>query len=372
MANATDYDVELGRLIDGLSDREGEELPRGFEAIIALADEHGDRDVALEWRVRLIELASHCDDFPRELAAFDGLRRMRDADPEDAEVAGQVRWFYKWVMEKLPGHAEVSRERIGEMFDAMARDYEAADEGLGAVHMLRCKAAGRMGDLEEAARQYDLWQAAGDSDSDDCPACQTHNRVLHHLILGDVGAAMGAAEPILKDGQSCQDVPAETFSRLLVPAAMAGEVRLAEAMRRHVRRQVRRTPKMAGYQADHVLFLTLGGRPMEARRMLPAMLRTASASSDAMLRFEAFRAAWACLVRLAAAGVERVPMAEDLPVTEEGRTASVPAAIQWCATEASSAAETLDARNGNSRLVDRLRALHAAVTSAGAADGDDE
>ena len=355
------YDREMADLIDRLSGLSGDAYPRQMEAIIALAEQNGDDETALDWRVRLLKIATRCDDFPRMLQAYEGLRRTVQNNPDDEDLAARVRWFSKWIFEKLPGHAEVSREQIGQMFEAVERDFAAAGEGQGTLAMLRCKIAGALGDEEEARRQFELWRAAPTDRLDDCPACWTHATVLHLLSVGEVEAALLAADPIISGKQTCESAPAETMTRLLMPMASLVSEPLADQMYRHVRRQVRATPRMAGRQGDIVLYLTLTGRAGEARRLLPSMLRTAAQSSDAALRFDAFRAAWATLVCLSAQDVERVPLPAGLEITGDDRSAAVPEALVWCAREAADAASRLDARNGNDRYTTRLRNLHATV-----------
>ncbi len=367
-----DYQDELERLMATLGDLKPPALFDRVEEIARLCQAHGDPDEAAAWWIDLIQLASHHAHFRRELAAFDALRRLRDAQPEDERLTGSVLWYYKWIAERLSEFAEVGREQIDGFFAAMERDYDAAGAGKAAVHQLRCRAAGSMGDRDEAARQFAHWQETETSDADDCPACQTHATVLHHLAMEEVDAALDAARPVLEEGQSCEEVPAVTFSVLLLPMAFSrGDVRLAEAMRRFTRRQVRKSPNLATYLANHVVYLVFTGRTSEAARLLPSLLRTADATDNTAIRFAGFSAAWAALVRLAAEDVQRLPLPPGLSLTGDARSAPVSEAIVWAANHAAAAAEALDARNGNTQRADRLASLHAAIRAIPTPDAED-
>ena len=366
-----DYHDELERLTATLGELDPPALLDRVEEIARLCQAKGDADDAASWWVDLIQLANHHANFRRELAAFDQLRRLRDDVPDDERLTNSVLWYYKWIAERLPEFAEIDRDHIAEFFAAMERDYDAAGAGKAAVHQLRCRAAGSMGDDDEAARQFDLWQATDRGDSDDCPACQTHATVLHHLSQENVDAALDAAKPVLEEGQSCEEVPAVTFSVLLLPMAFGrGDLRLAEAMHRFTRRQVRGSPNLAMYLANHVIFLVFTGRTREAARLLPSLLRTADATDNTAIQYAGFSAAWATFVRLAAEDVERVPLPADLSLTGEQRWAATSEAVVWSANRAAAAAEALDARNGNTVRATRLASLHAAIRAMPAPSDD--
>ena len=360
-----DYHEELDRRAAALRHLRGAELLDAVEGIVALCEEHADADAAIAWRVDLLRLASDLDATERELKAFDALRRTYQSDPAYADLRAQVLWYYKWIMERLPEFAEVPAAVIDRMFEEMQKFYEQEGEGLRPVHMLRCQAAAAMGRADEADRLAARWESVEADDSDDCPACETHSRVQYLLDVGRVPEALAAAGPVLEGGQSCAEVPAVTFSRLLIPVALTGDADLAEQMRLFVRRGVRKVPKLFGHLADHVLYLTVTGRPAEAVRPATVALSRAVGSGNTQKRFEAFRAGWACFARLAMLGNERVRLPRHFPPTGEDGYATPADAAAWCGEQAASAAEALDARNGTDRFSQRLRNLHDLFASIG-------
>jgi hypothetical protein len=245
----------------------------------------------------------------------------------------------------------------------MAAEYSAAGQGAAQVTLLRCKAAHLMNDDALAAEQFERWQQEQGGDSDDCAACLTDFKVTHHLNAGELQQAYEAAEPILSGEESCAEVPATTFSRLLLLVAAMGNAEAAHAMHRACRYQVRKTLKLAGFLGRHALFLALGVRSREGARLLPALLPAAEASGNTVRRYHAFCGAWAVLVGLVREDIKRVPLPSGLPVTGDNRTADVAEALTWCANETADAAKRLDDRNGNTGYTDRLRSLHEAITN---------
>ncbi len=360
-----DYHKQLERRAAALEHLRGAALLGAVEGIVALCEAHGDADAANAYRENLLRLASELDATEVELKAFDGLRRAYRADPADAELRRAVLWYFKWIMERLPEFAEVPAATIERMFEEMQTFYEAEGAGLGPVYALRRGAAAAMGWADEADRHAARCESIRADDSDDCPACQTHARVQYLLDVGRVPDALAAAGPVLAGEQSCAEVPATTFSRLLLAVALSGDGDLAEQMRRFVRRQVRKQPSLFGHLADHALYLTLTGRPAEAVRPAVVALARAEKSGNTQKRFEAYRAGWACFARLAMLGVGRVRLPRGFPPTGEDGYAPPAAAAAWCGEQAASAAAVLDARNGTDRFSDRLRSLHGVFTSMG-------
>ena len=159
-----------------------------------------------------------------------------------------------------------------------------------------------MGRAEEARRYMKQWEAAPEVESDDCPACQTHSRVQLLLDLDKPLDAVEAAGPVLDGSQSCEEVPATTFSRLLLPMLLLGKAEDALFLSVVTRRQVRLVPKMLSHLADHVIFLSLVGLLDTARRLALVTVARAESAPNPFDRFSASRAAWVFLARLAKGG----------------------------------------------------------------------
>ena len=132
-----------------------------------------------------------------------------------------------------------------------------------------------MGRADEARRYMAEWEEAPQVESDDCPACQTHSRVQLLLDLDEPVEAAEAAGPVLDGSQSCEEVPATTFSRLLLPMLLLGKAEDALFLSVVTRRQVRLVPKMLSHLADHVTFLSLVGLLDTARRLALVMVARA-------------------------------------------------------------------------------------------------
>ena len=356
LGGVADYYAERERQIAALDRLKGRPLHDALNRLADLAVAHDDPEDAAGWVDAALQVANDEGDFPRQFAAFDRLRRLRDDHPKIDAIGRRVRWYYKWIVDALPYHAQVSRTQIEQMFDAMAAEYGAAGEGPRPVEQLRCRAALHMGEPDRAADHFAAWEAAQGSATDDCPACVTDFVVHYHLARGETATAWEAAGPVLRFEQTCDEVPAVTVARLLTPALGGVPVGTLHALHRMTRRQARKVPGMVDDLGRHALFLTLIGRTDEARRLLPTLLRRAEASGNELKRLAAFAGAWTTLARSAAVGV----MAKLPP--ELGIGDDPAAAAAWAGTRAASAAEALDARNGNTYRSGQLRDLHAVVT----------
>jgi hypothetical protein len=206
-----------------------------------------------------------------------------------------------------------------------------------------------MGRAAEAAHWLEQWKACEASESDDCAACQTNMRVQALLDLDRIDEALDAAAPLLKGEQSCEEVPASTFSRLLMPLLFRGEVEISVEMMRAIRRQIRHTPGMFEYFADHLLFLSIVPSPQTARRHASLALRGLNTCTNAYQRFSNSRACWVWAARRRTRG--------GLPLTLPRRALEAlscatddDAVLDWLETDARRLALAFDARNGTDRF----------------------
>src|SRR5690606_19463211 len=128
-------------------------------------------------------------------------------------------------------------------------------------------------------------------------------RVQYFLLSGKPDEAIEAAAPVLAGEQFCEEVPATTFSRLLIPMLLRDELDAAEAMHQAVLRQVRSTPSLLSHLSNHLVYRTLTGRAKESRRLGAITLARGLESANSYNRFSAFRACALWLGILARSGV---------------------------------------------------------------------
>ncbi len=334
--------------VDRLEQMRGEESLTQLQRIIDLAIQHNDPAAVLEWRCTLIQAASHFGRSDVKIGAFQSLCAMYDAEPDAEDLRAQVLWFWKWLTEDLPEFIDVPVQQLNALHEQMRQFYEREAESPAPVLALRYRAAAFMGQGAAAARHLKEWDACEQGESDDCAACQINMRVESLLDLDHIDAALAAAEPLIRGEHSCEDVPATTFSRLLLPLLFRGEGEVATSMMRVFRRQVRHTPSMLDHLADHLLMLSLVPSPQTARRHACVLCRRIAETTNSYARFCCARALWVWATRRGSAGL---PLAlprrslEALPCEQDDASVST-----WLESEMRRLAAAFDERNGSDRF----------------------
>lgn len=347
---------ELQKAIDALEYMRGEAAMDQIQKIIAVAEKHNDTDAAAEWTEQLLRIASHLGRLDIELQAFSKLRQLYDSDAKFAYLRDNLLWFYKWIADKVFEHVDVSRAMVENVLHQMQEFYQAEKESLRPVYSIRRDAAIFMGQLAEAEKYHVLFGQTEPGQSDDCPACTTHGEVCYLLGQDKPDEAIKAAAPIFSGEQYCEEVPATTFSRLLMAVLFQGEGETAEAMHRAVVRQIRLVPKLVGYLASHVMYLSLTGRAKLARRIACVLLGRGTQSPNSYVRLSAWRGGWVWAVQLQSAGVQtvRLPALFD-PAAPQGMQVEELAAR--CRRETLKLTLAYDHRHGNHRFEDSFKKM---------------
>lgn len=343
--------------VDKLEFCRGEALLQQINRVIAVAEKHGDLDAAAEWYQALLRVAEQQGRFDYELSAFSSLRKLYDTQAKFKDLRGMILWYFKWIVDRLPEHVEISLDMVETVFGQMTEFYKAEGESLRPVYSLRCRCYAFLGHKEEAERYYDLWQETDAGTSDDCPACQTDSRVYYLLGLGRAEEAIEAAAPIISGEQRCDEVPTITFSRLLMPLTMDGKVELADRMHQVTVRAVRSTPKFAPHLGQHVVFLTLTGRSMAASRLAKLALGHGTKLPNSYHRLASWRAGWLWLGMLRHEGETAVQLPAGVFPEYAGQLMPIDEAIERCRGEAYALAEAFDRRAGAEQFLPSMNGL---------------
>ena len=323
---------------------------RAFREIIELAKANDDGDAVAEFARHLIEAGSHEGRLDYEMIGFGEMKALYQRDANYADLRSYLLWYYKWVTERLPEYVEVSPAQIESTFSDMERFYAEEKEGVRPILALRRGRRRSWGGRTRRGGTWREWEAAPQVESDDCPACQTHSRVQLLLDLDEPVEAAEAAGPVLDGSQSCEEVPATTFSRLLLPMLLLGKAEDALFLSVVTRRQVRLVPKMLSHLADHVTFLSLVGLLDTARRLAIVMVARAEAAPNPFDRFSASRAAWVFLSRFAKDSGRteiRLPRTE---IGADGRCVAITEAAAHFESRTRELADAFDARHGTPRF----------------------
>ncbi len=352
------YAATFEAAVDALQAMRGPESLQQMQRIIDLAEAHDDSTAVIEWQLTLLEAASHYGRFDVKISAFQKLCSLYEAEPGAEDLRASVLWYWKWLLEDLAQYVEVPAEQIALLQQQMEDCYRREGESLSPVFTERYATAAFMGKAVEAAHWLERWEACDSGDSDDCTACQINTRVQALLDLERVDDAVDAAAPLIRGEQSCEQVPASTFSRLLLPLLFRDEAEMCISMMQTFRRQIRLTPGMFEYFADHLLFLSIVPSPQTARRHASIALRRLASCTNSYQRFNNARAGWVWASRRRSKGLSlSLPRRtlETLPCAPDDDSI-----IEWLETDVHRLAIAFDARNGTGRfqrLIESAREL---------------
>lgn len=343
--------------IEALNGLAGDALFAEMFELAQLAESENEIDATAEWHENVIHYAAQLNRLDFELKSFHELRRLYASGPQYDHLRESILWYFKWVAERLPEHVDIPAELIRTTLDQMEQFYTQHHESLRPVYALRARAEAFMGHLCQAGKYFDLWQTTPFGKSDDCEACELHGLVQYYLHADKPEDAINAAQPIVRGELQCEEVPAATFSRLLVPLLQKNEVELADGLQYAVVRQVRHSPKLISHMANHVVFLSLTGRAIEARRLAGLLLGRGILATNSYDQYASWRAGWIWLSFLAFDGIPRTRLPRAFAPENAGTPMDTLAAAQRCRGETIVLSEKFDARNGTPRFMESVRGL---------------
>jgi hypothetical protein len=336
-------------MVERLGTLRGEALLASMQDVIQTARANDDGDTAAEFARHLIEASSAEGRLDYEMIGFGQLKDLYQRDARYADLRREILWYYKWITEHLPEYVAVPAAQVESTFQDMERFYRAENEGLRPVLGLRARAAAFMGRDVEAEHYATQWAQAAEQETDDCPACQTHSRVQLLLDLGRPEEAVEAAGPVLQGEQSCEEVPATTFSRLLLPLLLLDRAAEALFLSTIIRRQVRLVPGLVGYLADHIVFLSAAGVLDVAKRLAVVMAARAEGLPSPWDQFTTSRAMWVFLSRFVKEGGGRIVLPRT-QLSADGEAVPAEKAAAYYEGRARRLAKQFDARNGTDRF----------------------
>ena len=380
--NSDDYVAQIQELYAG-----AQGLPRGpakvavLEEAVRIADTHNDDDIGFDLRMELIDAATFGGCPEVSLVAFAWCLARADKEPERFD-GGRLLWMYKWVLDVVADYPQFGRAQIMEMMTDMERRYTAAGSGLHPVHQTARELHRLLGDLPEAAAAHERTLRCSEDKLSNCRACEQHAQVKFYLDTDRADLALQTAEPIVSGRMKCAEVPHATYSYLLVPLALDGQMKLAVAYHRKGLMLIGTNPKFLSQAARPIFFLAFTDNLTAAARLMERHLPNAAVTTCPAWRFDFARTAmfvfdlladardaeptaapsmWASAVGwLTGASAPkkprvRFPASFVLPAGVDGTD---PAALRdHFAAEARELAQAFDARSGNARFAQQLDEL---------------
>jgi hypothetical protein len=356
---SADFETQIEELMD-----QAQRLPDGasklmlLEEAVRLADTHQHTEYGFRLRRALIRCASFAGADEKSLVAFSWCLAQCDRYPERFDEA-EMLWEYKWIVASLPQFPQISRAQITAMLDDLQRRYERGGHGLRTAHMLRCKVALWMCDLDQARRHQRLWRRAPHGDNDDCPACERDSQVEYLLAVGKAERALELAEPIVRGRLRCAEVPHMTLARLLLPLWRMRLRESAKACHRYGYPLVADNRDFVEQAGMHLRFLVLSDNLARGVAVFEKHLGWALELMEMRNHFEFLLAARLLLDRLAETGQATLALRlpRSFPLHREDSTYETAALLAWFTESARELAARFDARNGNDGHGSRLKEM---------------
>lgn len=327
------------------------------EQAAAVADAHGEVELAFEVRKHLLGVCLTADQSELMLVAFTWCLAQCDREPDRFPII-RILWEFRWVVSSLCTFPEVSRAKIKDMLGEMGRRYVQAGASPRSFLLMWRKMAVDMGDVATAT-DTDLAFHHSPTDwlSDGAPT-ELGFEITYRLFRSQPDKALAAAEPFLSrqirsdhfEGQACADV--------LLPMLKAG--RAAEAMKYHQRGYRLRAKNVRHLDsiAKHIAFLALTDNLGRAVRLFERHLAEAIRTTNVFNRLRFFTDTLPLLDRLRKAGKAdtMIRLPPECPVSADGPRAKGPVVREWMHETAARLAAAFDERNGNEYYTRRLRA----------------
>lgn len=338
-----------------------------LEEAVRLADTRGDTDRGFELREGLMWNALVSGQADKMLVAFSWCLSQSERHPEQFPEADLLWRYSYWVIEELRASPQFARSQVEFALDDLEDRFRRNGWSLRRVYRERCLTALFMGDLDRGPSLWNHWQRAPDDNRDAYDRAYEHDdEVTYKLKMEGDEAGLFHARPILDGRVRADNVPHNTFGRILVPLMRTG--RLAEAMDCHVRgyRLIAHRMDYLCKAANHLEFLAVTGNIAPAVRLLERHWVWAEATWEKLRKFLFHLSARYLVLRLIDLGHTSFHLA--IPATWPGHRPDGEYDLATLARllddQTRPLAEAFDARNGNGHFgqvtlgrVDVLRRL---------------
>ena len=288
------------------------------------------------------------------------LKRLYAIDPHYPRLKRALLWYSKWVAQHVAEYADVPADMIRVILDDMESLYLREGQAMRQVHGVRLDCAVVMGRLDEATACYEQWDAAAESDIDDCAACEADRRIGYLSLADRTDEIFEHVGPIFDMSQGCNNRPA-IMSSLIPMILRYGKSEAAHAIHRGTRRAVRMVPKMHWAMGSHLVYHAMTGNIEAGKRLAVTALRKTRALPNEYERFKVLRAAalWSGLAAVIdpdqaarKSFPERVLHSRPADSTTY---IDLPEFTHQCLEDAREIASRFDARNGNEHYNERCQ-----------------
>ncbi len=340
---------------------EYQDLERGATRLRAIkkAIQAADEARSDEWRFRFREIALreatfHSDDvdsmiiFPEMVAIYDQSEELQ----EDDENFHALMWSYKYILENAPSFHHVSLAQIEAFLADFKKRLEAAGRSLRTYYYFQEKISECTGNLLPA-EEYGKYREYPIDDLKDCNACEVSHDVRMALILDQPDKAKESGEKIFSGELHCGEVPETTYD-----AKIAYDIRTQDFgdARKLAKRQY---PMIQGRmemlcEIGTLLRLYSIIDRQTGMTIFRKELRNYLECRNHWERLHFSMGAYRLFEQMQRESLT-VILPQDFPLWNSEHHYETKALRDYFYTEAKTLAEKFDARNGNTKLMDKLQ-----------------
>ena len=315
------------------------------EEAVRLADLEGDLKLQYFAREVFVRACIFGGAPEKGLVGFAWLLAQFDNHPGRFDQWG-ILWKYKWINGVICDFPQVSKKRIYEMLDDLEQRALKAGYGLRATTNQRYRAEKFWDNREKAIEYFRKLEELPADGLNNCPLCETDERVSFAIYCGDDERALEIALPILSGGEKCGSVPHRTYANVLLPLLRLG--RQQEALRYHLKSYslIANNKAFLDKVGDHMTCLALTENFKQATVLVETHYSWTETNRDLFSQYRFFRAAWLLFELLA----ERnrwvnLNMARSFPLYSDDSLYDCARLAAWFKQKAEGLARRFDERN---------------------------
>jgi hypothetical protein len=287
----------------------------------------------------------------RMVVPFARLLQEYDRDPSafGGHEVHTLYWHFKWVAGRIVESPDIPLEAVERWLVDMERRYRIAGYSERAVRQAEFHLAEATGDPDRMERSMNAWAAAGRDVMSDCHACELNTQGWFWAHTGRDEKALETWREVLDGGRTCREEPHRVLAESLLPLTRLG--RFAEARTNHLRgyRMARGNESLLKSVASHIEFCALTGNESRGLEILAEHAPLLGPLVDVETRLQVNGGVLVLLRRLRELGLGDRPA-----VPYEGAVHTVSELFRRLDGDASAIAARFDARNGTTRVSERL------------------
>ena len=341
---------------------------------VAMADELGDDQLAVDARLALAEARHRGNEEWKGLAPFVWLLARLDKRPDlfDADRLRRLGWAYERAVPAAADNPAVSIAQVRELEAGLRKFFRFLGGSTHAIHSSLLHAAIMLGLEEEAAAQAAALRSTAHDGADRAARADRATRAdgegrdpLREIewanIHEDWETAVTAAAPVLDRRVDGDDQPYAVQSEALLPLLALGHSQAAWDAHVYSYRRLRFAPNVMSYLGKHLEYLALSGRAARGLRIMRSFVGRANEAQSARALMDLLSGAVLVLRESEREGRGAEPLDTGVPSVAAwcpgpGIGAGTPLNVarplfeEW----ACHIAARYDARNGNSAVSSRL------------------